>query len=96
MAALNWSVKEIPGRTSRVTPALAVLNNRLHMVQVGEHSPQLYYSSSPGTETFSSNESITGQTSQAAPALAAVGNVLHLVYVGEHSLKLYHSQATVT
>jgi hypothetical protein len=44
MAALNWSVKEIPGRTSRVTPALAVLNNRLHMVQVGEHSPELYYS----------------------------------------------------
>jgi hypothetical protein len=65
-------------------------------VQVGEHSPQLYYSSSPGTATFSNNESITGQTSQAAPALAAVGNVLHLVYVGEHSLKLYHGQANVT
>src|SRR4029450_10433113 len=79
-----------------VAVALAALNNKLHMVQVGEHSPQLYYSSSPGTATFSNNEQRAGRGSLVAVALAALNNKLHMVQVGEHSPQLYYSSSPGT
>ena len=96
MTVVNWSVNAVEGKTSHVPVALAVLNNQLHMVQVGENSPQLYHSKLQASGKFGPNVPVEKQSSQAAPALAAVGNVLHLVYVGEHSLQLYHSRATIT
>jgi hypothetical protein len=79
--------ERIPGQMSKAGPALAVFNNRLYMVHLGDSYNDLWMSIYDGTEWRKSDgtpgdERIPGQMSKAGPALAAFDNTLHLVHLG--------------
>ena len=86
----------IPGQLSKATPALAVYNNQLHMVHLGDSSNDIWWSIYDGTswnkpDGTPGNERIAGHRSQAAPALAAFGSALHMVHIGSSSSNIWNS-----
>jgi hypothetical protein len=86
----------IPGQQSKVTPALAVFNNRLHMVHLGDTSNDIWWSIYDGTswntpDGTPGNVPIPGQLSKGTPALAAYNNRLHMVHLDNSSNELWWS-----
>jgi hypothetical protein len=78
--------ERIPGQQSKATPALAVYNNQLHMVHLGDTSNDIWWSIFDGTtwqkpDGTPGNERIPGQQSKATPALAVYNNQLHMVHL---------------
>jgi hypothetical protein len=87
---------QIPGQQSKATPALAVYNNQLHMVHLGDSSNDIWWSIYDGTTWRRSdgtpgNERIRGHRSRAAPAVAVFTNRLHLAHIGESSNNIWNS-----
>ena len=88
--------ERIPGQSSKASPALAVFNNRLHMVHLGNTSNDIWWSIYDGTSWKKSdgtagNERIPGQSSKASPALAVFDNKLHMVHLGNGSNDIWWS-----
>ena len=88
--------ERIPGQTSKASPALAVFNNRLHMVHLGNSSNDIWWSIYDGvswkkSDGTAGNERIPGQSSKASPALAVFDNRLHMVHLGNSSNDIWWS-----
>jgi hypothetical protein len=88
--------EKIPGQKSKATPALAVFNNHLHMVHLGDSSNDIWWSIYDGVSWNKSdgtpgNERIPGQKSKASPALAVFNNQLHMVHLGDSSNDIWWS-----
>ncbi|MCA1655505.1 MAG: hypothetical protein LC635_03460 [Pseudonocardiaceae bacterium] len=64
--AMGWTRNiRIPDQTSKASPALARLNNLLHMVHLGNTSNDIWHSTWNGSQ-WSRNVRIPDQTSKAA------------------------------
>ncbi|HEY0761554.1 MAG TPA: M12 family metallopeptidase [Pyrinomonadaceae bacterium] len=86
----------IPGQKSKFTPALAVFNDRLHMVHLGNSSNDIWWSIFDGAkwrkpDGTEGNERIPGQKSQSTPALAVFNDRLHMVHLGDSSKDIWWS-----
>ena len=90
---LHWTDNEsIPNQKSKASPALAAVNNTLHMMHVGDVDNTIWYSrSTDGGQHWTQNEPIPNQKSKATPALAVIGNVLHMVHLGDQGNTIWHS-----
>ena len=82
--------KSLGKQSSKAKVALAVFQDRLHMVHIGKSSNNLYHSSFNGKE-WSRELQIPDQKSKAAPALGVYKNQLHMVHLGDSSNDLWHS-----
>jgi hypothetical protein len=86
---------KIQGQKSRITPALAVFDNKLHMVHLGSSgSDELWHATFPlggalGRD-WTDDVKIQDQRSLAAPALCEFGGILHLAYAGPPSVTMWH------
>jgi hypothetical protein len=80
----------ISNQKSKASPALAVFQDRLHMVHLGDSSNNLWHSSFDGTN-WTENTPVLNQTSKASPALAVFQNRLHMVHLGDSSNDIWQS-----
>jgi len=89
--------ERIPDQKSKVAPALAVYDGKLHMVHLGNTSNDIWWSMFDGVSwkqgdgVTEGNTRIKGQRSKASPALAAFGGRLHMVHLGESSNDIWWS-----
>lgn len=93
--------ERIPGQKSKAPPALAVFNNRLHMVHSGSSSNDIWWSIYDGVSWKKSdgtpgNERIPDQKSKAGPTLAVFNNELHMVHIGDSSNNIWNSTLRTT
>ncbi|HEX8229707.1 MAG TPA: M12 family metallopeptidase [Chloroflexia bacterium] len=80
----------VPNQTSKASPALAGLRNRVHMVHLGNESNNIWHSVFDGAN-WTPNVRVPNQTSKASPALATLGNRVHMVHLGNESNNIWHS-----
>ena len=89
---MAWTTNEtIPDQLSWAAPALARYSGRLHLVHLGNESPDIWHSSSADGESWQRNVRIEGQFSKGYPALASFDGRLHMVHQGKDSNELWHS-----
>jgi hypothetical protein len=88
----TWTEKRIGALLSRATPAVAIFDNRLHMVHLGDDSTNLWHSVYIPELNAWTDERISGQQSKAPPALAAFNRRLHMVHLGEDSNQIWWSR----
>ena len=86
----------IPNQSSKASPALAVFNNELHMVHLGNSSNDIWWSIYDGVSWKKSdgapgNERIPDQKSKASPSLAVFNSQLHMVHIGDSSNEIWNS-----
>ena len=95
--AVDWrpgSVLEAQG--TKAAPAVAVYNNQLHMVHLGDSTNNIWWSIFDG-QTWKTakgapgNATIPGQKSKASPALAVFDRKLHMVHLGDSSNDIWWS-----
>ena len=89
-SASSHARKSLGKQSSKAPVALAVFQDRLHMVHIGKSSHNLYHSYFNGTE-WSRELRIPDQKSKAAPALGVFNNQLHMVHLGDNSNDVWHS-----
>jgi hypothetical protein len=80
----------IKSQLSQSPPALAVFNNELHMVHIGDSSNDIWWSAYDGNAWWS-NRRIRCQFAQQTPRLAAQGGLLHMVHMGDSSNTIWWS-----
>src|SRR6266849_10893481 len=81
---------QIPNQQSKATPVLAVFNDQLHMVHLGDSSTNLWHSIYDGG-AWHPNVQIPNQQSKATPVLAVFNDQLHMVHLGDSSNNLWSS-----
>ncbi len=81
---------EIEGQYSKTHVALAVFQNLIHMVHLGESENDLWYSTYNGRR-WTTNVRIPRQKSKVAPALKVLKNQLHMVHLDNSSNAIWHS-----
>jgi photosystem II stability/assembly factor-like uncharacterized protein len=82
--------QRIKSQLSQSPPALAVFNNELHMVHIGDSSNDIWWSAYDGNAWWS-NRRIRCQFAQQTPRLAAQGGRLHMVHMGDSSNTIWWS-----
>ncbi|WP_406122107.1 hypothetical protein [Streptomyces sp. NBC_00989] len=96
--------QEIPGNSehglfaSKARPAIAIMENTLHLVHLGRKSNQIWHSKGEisivdkGELSIEwSEKRVGGQKSKASPALAVFNGRLHMVHIGDSSTRLWHA-----
>jgi hypothetical protein len=81
----------IVSQFSKSPPAIAVFNNKLHMVHIGDTSNNIWWSVFDG-DVWWSNRRIRCQLAQQTPKIVAQGGVLHMVHMGDSENNLWWSQ----
>lgn len=95
--AVDWRPGSvIESQSSKAAPALALFNDRLHMVHLGDSSNDIWWSIFDGVSWKKSNgspgnERIPDQKSKASPTLAVFNNELHMVHIGDSSNDIWNS-----
>ena len=80
----------ISGQKSKASPALSVINGRLHMVHLGDRSNRIWHSLYNGSR-WTDNIEIPDQKSKRFPALATFQNQMHMVHLGDRSNDIWWS-----
>ncbi len=87
---ITWTKdQKIPDQKSKVPPALAFYNHRLHMLHLGNENDDIWHSVYDGVN-WTPNVKI-GQKSFASPALAVYKDRLHMVHLGKSAPDIWHS-----
>jgi hypothetical protein len=95
-----WPNVRIPDQLSKASPALAVFQDKLHMVHLGDSSNNIWHTELDDGDTFPGNWTpnvrIPDQLSKASPALAVFQDKLHMVHLGNSSNNIWHSIGIVS
>lgn len=75
---------------SKASPALAVLQNALHMAHIGDEENTIWHGWSFDGEEWE-EKPIEEQKSKSAPAMAAFAGTLHMVHLGDQENTIWHS-----